>query len=1030
MRGALVIALLALAFLWRPIAQFDTGYFSPSDLSQGHALTRVEPGVRAGNVVVSDTWTQMQPWAMFDRDELARGRLPLWNRFNGGGVPHLANFQSAVFSPFTVPYYVLGLRAAMIASAFLKLWALGFFAFLLLRELRLSFWAATFGGGVYMFAGHQVLTLGYPHSGVSAALPAVLFALERLARRFEAGLVAAAHDTTSPAGEPSADPIGTTAPAGLSRIVVTPFAGPLALLVLALSLGVFAGHPETFYFVALFATVYAVVRGVDLWRRHRRVSGATQGPARLSAHVGVAVALAAGICAIQLLPFFEYLNESVASRTRTSGHQTPLPVATWPMQLFPNLLGNPANNYFVDDSLPRPGFETVNMGYVGGLALFLAVLAPFLVSRRGPVLAFLGAALGWIAYAYDVMGFARLLEHVPTLDVAPMNRSQLVFDLCIATAAAFTVDTLVDPARRRRVVAAVAVFGAGIVVVWLFRSQAFVLANRVKMLFPSGDVRDLITSGSLAHVEWITLTCIVGLAAIATVLVMRRGRARSWFGPALVAVAFVQSGALFAGYHPVTPDRFFYPRTAALDRLVDRVGTRDFVVLGKDGLPPATNMVYGLRQIANYDALSIRRYDQLYRRVFNDGGNWREIDRATSRGLQLFGVDYVLARDRWLPVDTAFAARKPARDLEFVTAGITPDAPFTQDLIGVRDGLEGVSFTWKVPTGASTRSIEVRLVDVETGKSVCTRRIEADEDGERAVPNGSGRVDDGRVECVPVTDSVDGAALVRCLLRFGSIPNSKGRAYRLEVAALEAHASPAPALLCRRDMAPWIDAAHRAADGEGAASASHPHPSTSGWRAQQSGVTLDGHLELELHHALESFVAVDRVADHTLFRFQDSCSRYHAVTHVVVARNDRESWNTVLAKGFDPRRTVVLEAVDPRLATVPEGDVVDEPVEIVAEDHGHVRLRTHRSRPGWLVTAQSWYPGWTARVCGVPVRRECANYAFTAVPLPAGECTIELDYAPKSVAQGAWISLVSLLLAAAWLAVSWRVAARVPPIAA
>lgn len=42
---------------------------------------------------------QFYPWREFAASELASGRLPFWNPYNGAGAPLLANYQSAIFYP-------------------------------------------------------------------------------------------------------------------------------------------------------------------------------------------------------------------------------------------------------------------------------------------------------------------------------------------------------------------------------------------------------------------------------------------------------------------------------------------------------------------------------------------------------------------------------------------------------------------------------------------------------------------------------------------------------------------------------------------------------------------------------------------------------------------------------------------------------------------------------------------------------------------------------------------------------------------
>jgi hypothetical protein len=155
LQAALVLLFEIAAFLWIPLSRYDEVYYSASDLTQSFSLTRVEPGHKPGNQLQSDFVTQMQPWTTFNREELYAGRLPLWNPWNGAGCPHLANYQSAVFSPFVAPAYLMPTKPALLVSAALKLFALGIFTYLFLRKIGVRHWAALVGATIFTFAGHS-----------------------------------------------------------------------------------------------------------------------------------------------------------------------------------------------------------------------------------------------------------------------------------------------------------------------------------------------------------------------------------------------------------------------------------------------------------------------------------------------------------------------------------------------------------------------------------------------------------------------------------------------------------------------------------------------------------------------------------------------------------------------------------------------------------------------------------------------------------------------------------------------------------
>jgi hypothetical protein len=84
-------------------------------------------------------------------------------------------------------------------------------------------------------------------------------------------------------------------------------------------------------------------------------------------------------------------------------------------------------------------------------------------------------------------------------------------------------------------------------------------------------------------------------------------------------------------------------------------------------------------------------------------------------------------------------------------------------------------------------------------------------------------------------------------------------------------------------------------------------------------------------------------------------------------------------------------------------------------------IRANLDAPGYLVLADTWYPGWQATVDGERVEFLRANYAFRAVPLDAGDHIIEMLYRPLSVRLGIVVSLgVLVMVAVGWVSLAWR----------
>jgi hypothetical protein len=78
-------------------------------------------------------------------------------------------------------------------------------------------------------------------------------------------------------------------------------------------------------------------------------------------------------------------------------------------------------------------------------------------------------------------------------------------------------------------------------------------------------------------------------------------------------------------------------------------------------------------------------------------------------------------------------------------------------------------------------------------------------------------------------------------------------------------------------------------------------------------------------------------------------------------------------------------------------------------DPGFLTYKVTASTPALLILSETHYPGWQATVDGqsVPVFR--ANYVLRAVPIPAGEHTVELTFQPLTFTIGAIISGLTLV---------------------
>lgn len=167
----------------------------------------------------------------------------------------------------------------------------------------------------------------------------------------------------------------------------------------------------------------------------------------------------------------------------------------------------------------------------------------------------------------------------------------------------------------------------------------------------------------------------------------------------------------------------------------------------------------------------------------------------------------------------------------------------------------------------------------------------------------------------------------------------------------------------------------------------------------------------ELRRVYDSIPGGPRVY---LYRLKRALPRAFVVGERKVAASNEQAVVEMTTPGFDPSKTVILSEDSAAAQERARGSLVrwqrDEPTQLA--------LSVEMRGDGYLVLSDSWYPGWKAEVNGKPVRILRANGHFRALYLTAGRRQVRFFYEPLFFKLGAAVSLLSLLILAAWLGTS------------
>jgi hypothetical protein len=617
---AVVFLFLAGLELWSPIV--EGRWYVASDIGQLAPLTRnpSQPS-RASNALQSDVYSEIAPFLANDVRSVRSGRLPTWNPHNGNGQPYLANYQSAVFSPFTWFFYVLSFRLALVAAALARLWLLGFFTFLFLRRHEIGEFAAVVGGALFMFAGYHLVWQNYPIAAVSAWLPLCLWCAK------------VALDHPDP---PSEERRRRT----------------LALGGLSVSLGamLLAGNPETATFDILLVAAYVVASTVAARVAFREACR------RLAYFAGAAL-VAFGLAAVQLLPFAQYERGS----TFASAHHSPVPgfnLSSFPVTVFPNLFGGPQFSYY-DAAFyrswlhPVTNYAELNGNAIGLIGTCLAVVGIVsLLRRRRTFVAWFGAACAAVGALLLYSHFAGALwEHVPGIGTAYLNRSQDVELLGICVLAALGVDWIVGAAgpnaeaahKARVLAAATAAFAVitTVVVLWA-------LSLRHDVAQVHGRSTDSGRASAFAHDQLLVAVLLAAGFLVATGLFCwaRRSSSLRPLSAGLASLCvFASTGLAMRTYNPGVSSSVAYPKTTGTTKLESLVGQDEVLFAAGAFGTGETSLWYGLNDVSAYDSVGLVAHDRLYRSVFHVSNDAEQQMPWCPEGLRLFGVRWVVGGD-------------------------------------------------------------------------------------------------------------------------------------------------------------------------------------------------------------------------------------------------------------------------------------------------------------------------------------------------------------------------------------------------
>lgn len=523
-----VVLLLALPFLLLGPA-FLPGYvLSPAEnvmaLSPWKALASPSP---APNHELFDAAHYFHPTLLYAAGEIRAGRFPFWNPYQYAGAPFFSNPQSATLFPLTALAYVLPVPLALALGAALKLGVAGLSMFWLLRVLGVSPVPALTGALGFMLGSQMVSWLQWTLSNAVMLIPALFAAVERLRER----------------GTP----------------------GRIATLAAVAGLELLGGYPQ----VSLHA-----VLATGAWTL-ARAPGATRG-FLLRALLGAG--LGAGLAAVQLVPFADYVRESAVYAYR-SAWTAPMHVPAQSAVTFvmPWFYGVGAERWGTWPSF----IMTTFVGLAPVVALPLGVLA----ARRHAVSRFFaGLALiaGGIHYGGPLLGAA---AGGPGLSLGTNARLMPWLAFAVCALGALGLERAGAGAGR-----------------WLRVWFGLLAVGTLLGVLQSLDAPGAQAMSWSLGVQYVLALALLAAAAVAT-LGWLGSRTPRW-GVALLACQLASLLPFAVTYNPIRDAQWFYPTPPAIAWLQQHQD-------GRAVLPGHLGSVYRVALAHGYDGMTPRRVEEI-----------------------------------------------------------------------------------------------------------------------------------------------------------------------------------------------------------------------------------------------------------------------------------------------------------------------------------------------------------------------------------------------------------------------------------
>jgi len=506
-------------------------------------------GIPFKNFLITDPVRQQIPWKSLSINSLKKVELPLWNPYNFAGTPLLANFQSGVFYPLNIIFFLLPFSLAWSIFIYLQPLLALTFMYLYLRNLKLSYYSGVLGAISFAFCGFFVSWMEWGNVvNTGLWLPLILMATDKIFKRVSVKWT--------------------------------------LIFIFSLISSFFAGHLQLFFYLYVVSFLYFIARWFK-FRKNKKF---------------LFIYLIINFCfliltAIQWMPTLQFILSS--ARNLDQDWHNPgwfIPFQNLTQFIAPDFFGNPTTlNYW--------GIWNYGefIGYVGIAPLVLALYAAIFYKRK-IIWFFLSIFILSLVFAFPTV-FAKVpfKFDFPFLSTSQPTRLIFLADFALCVLAAFGLEYFLK--NKKRIFVPIGIIGVLIASFW-----GFVFFNQQLPINLHTDSANLLVTQSNIKLPTFLFIASAFIYIFYLFFEKKIKYAKHLFIILVLLITIFDLYRFTAKYITFANSNYLFPETKILSYLQKQEGVFRVMSLDSRIFPPNFSIMYKIQTLDGYDPLFLMRY--------------------------------------------------------------------------------------------------------------------------------------------------------------------------------------------------------------------------------------------------------------------------------------------------------------------------------------------------------------------------------------------------------------------------------------